>query len=158
SFKSWAMVDLCRAVRTGGLWLGHFTVPEGGALYVEQERGRNLAYQARLLAQGHGCNLDEMSVVPPAGGDLHAPLWQTRVSETVRTQRPALVVINSFRSVYHGPAGDGPAIHEALGWLGVLAEESGTAIILLDQVNKAGGTGLVRGMAAHADSLQKEYE
>jgi hypothetical protein len=158
SFKSWAMVDLCRAVHTGGQWLGQFDVPQGGALYVEQERGRNLAYQGRLLAQGHGCNLDDLAVVPPAGLDLHAPLWQTRLSETVRTQRPMVVVINSFRSVYRGQAGDGPAIARALGWLGVLAEETGAAIILLDQVNKAGGTGKVRGMAAHADSLQKEYE
>src|SRR5205823_6396840 len=32
------------------------------------------------------------------------------------------------------------------------------AIVLVDGTNKPGGTGVTRGMAAHADSLQKEYE
>lgn len=158
SFKSWAMADLCRAVRTGTRWMGQFEVPRGGVLYVEQERARNLVYQARLLTEGTDCDLSDLSVIPPAGVDLLAPLWQVRVTQAVQERKPHLVVINSFRAVYRGQAGDGPTIARALGWLGVLADDTGAAIVLLDQVNKAGGTGLVRGMAAHADSLQKEYE
>jgi hypothetical protein len=46
----------------------------------------------------------------------------------------------------------------ALGWLGHLAERTRAAIAIVDGTNKAGAIGTLRGMAAHGDSIQKEYE
>jgi hypothetical protein len=158
SFKSWAMLDLCRAVTVGGMWLDHFPVPKGTAVYIEQERARNLVYQASRIAQGNGCDLDALLVGPPAGMNLRDPAWADRLTRMVEHHQPTVVVINSFRSAFRGRAGDGSEIHEALGWLGTLAEQAKATIVLVDQLNKAGATGAVRGMAAHADSAQKEYE
>jgi len=59
---------------------------------------------------------------------------------------------------HRGKAADGIEVAEALGWLGKLAEEWNVAVVLIDQVKKGGATGVSRGTAAHADSLQKEYE
>jgi hypothetical protein len=159
SCKSWAMVDLARAVLTGGEWLGHFRVEVSGpVLFIEQERAGNLVYQVGHLEQGTGCDLSTLHVIAPCGFTLDNPDWQHRLRTLVNEIKPVLVVINSFRSVYRGRAADGVEIARAFGWLGQMADESGAAICMIDQTNKAGGTGLSRGMAAHADSLQKEYE
>ncbi len=158
TFKSWALFDLCRAVTQGGLWLEHFPVKPGPAIYVEQERARNLVYQAGLIEQGHQCDLGDLLVAPPSGISLRDPLWQQRIISLVTRHAPVLVVINSFRSVFRGRAGDGSDIHDALGWLGTLAEQASTTIIVVDQLNKPGIRGAVRGAEAHADSAQKEYE
>jgi hypothetical protein len=72
-------------------------------------------------------------------------------------QQPLLVVVNSYRQVFRGSPTDTVAIAEQLGWLGRLAER-GPAVVLIDQLNKPGASGAIRGAAAHADSSQKEYE
>jgi len=158
SLKSWAMVDLMRAVAVGGSWLGHFPVEQGRVLYIEQERARNLVYQASQVERGRGCDLGEILVIRPAGVNLRDPQWQASIRAVIEEQTPSLVVINSFRSVFRGRAADSSDIHEALGWLGVLAENACATIIIIDQQNKPGALGLTRGMQAHADSAQKEYE
>lgn len=158
SLKSWAMADLTRAVMTGGSWLGHLPVPQGSAIYVEQERINNLVYQMNLLDQAYGCDLGKLLVLPPGTFVLNDQDSQALLTTAVARLKPILVVINSFRSVFRGRAADGIEVARALGWLGHLAEQHGVAVVLVDQTNKAGGTGLVRGMAAHADSLQKEFE
>jgi hypothetical protein len=158
SLKSWAMVDLARAVLTGGRWLDQFDVPQGSVVYVEQERARNLDYQAELLEAGYACDLNGLHIIPPAGVDLLAPLWQARVRAAVELHQPLLVILNSFRAMYRGQPGSGTDMASALGWLGSLAEDSNAAIVIVDQTNKAGAAGYLRGQAAHADSLQKEFE
>jgi hypothetical protein len=158
SYKSWAMADLTRAVLTEGHWLSHFPVPKGGVVYVEQERAGNLVYQLDLLARAYACDVDHLWVMPPDGFRLEDPGSRAALGALVREHHPLLVVINSFRSVYSGHPGDGVDTARALGWVGQLAEQEGPAIVVVDGTNKHGGIGLVRGMAAHSDSLQKEYE
>jgi hypothetical protein len=158
SLKSWLMADLARAKLTGSPWLGRFPVSQGTALYVEQERASNLVYQVDLLEQGHGQTLDGLLVLPPGTFLLTDDDSRTLLGAIVREHRPTLVVINSFRSTFRGKPADGVEVAAALGWLGQLAEREDFACVMIDQANKPGGLGLVRGMAAHADSLQKEYE
>lgn len=159
SLKSWAMADLARAVLTGGRWLDQFPVPAGGVLYVEAERARNLVYQLTHLERAYGVDLGALSIVPPGQFSLTDPASQAALGALVRAQAPVLVVINSLRACFsRGDLADGADIHRALGWLGQLAEETHAAIVVVDGTNKAGGLGHVRGMAAHADSLQKEFE
>lgn len=158
SLKSWMVVDLARAVLTGGRWLGHFEVMKGPVVFIEAERASNLVYQTNQLIGAYGQGLDELVVVPPGKFFLRDRASQDLLRNVVAEHRPSLVIINSFRSVFRGKAADGADIADALGWLGRLAEEAGFAAVMIDQVNKAGATGLVRGTAAHADSLQKEYE
>src|SRR5581483_521764 len=122
----------------GGLWLGHFPVEQGRVLYIEQERARNLVYQASRLEKAHGCSLDAVLTIPPCGFTLRDPTWRQRVRQVVDQHDVRLVVINSFRSVFRGRAADGSDIADALGWLGVLAEQTGATVIIIDQTNKPG--------------------
>jgi hypothetical protein len=159
SLKSWAMTDLARAVHTGGQWLGEFDVPQGSVLYIEQERVGNLVYQLGLLEQAYGTDLGGLCVLPPEYPfRLADPTTQANLKALVAVVRPVLVIINSWRSVFRGDPGNGVATAAALGWLGNLADSARCAVAIVDQTTKAGGAGLTRGMAAHADSLQKEYE
>jgi RecA-family ATPase len=158
SFKSFAMADLARAVHTGGKWLGHFDVPQGTVLYIEQERARNLVYQVTQLEKGHNIDLSALLTIPPTGVNILDAAWQVRLSTLIKQLRPAVAVLNSFRAVFHGKPSDGAQIAAALNWLGRAAEEVGCAAIITDQVNKVGALGGARGLAAHSDSLQKAYE
>jgi hypothetical protein len=158
SFKSWTMADLVRSVLTGSKWLGHFAVQRGTAIYCEQERANNLVYQINRLEAGAGCDLSGLAVIPPCGLDICDPTWQARLTRMVEKRQPQLVVVNSFRSVFRRNAIDGVHVAQGLGWLGHLAEQSGAAVVMVDGTNKPGGLGYQRGMSAHADSLQKEYE
>jgi hypothetical protein len=156
--KSWLAADLARAVFTGGSWLGQFAVPEGRVLFVEQERGANLVYQLTHLERAYDVNLDGLLVLPPSGFRLSDPTDRARLQALVAEHQPTLIVINSFRACFRGRAADGADIAEALGWLGILAERSRCTVLMIDAVNKLGGLGRVRGMASHADSLQKAFE
>ncbi len=158
SLKSWAVVDLARAVHTGGKWLGHFEVPHGPVIYVEQERARNYAYQVEQLQRGYGVDLSSIHAIPPLGLNLTNPLWQERLTIAVKRCQPVLMIINSLRPVFRGQPGSGIDTNLALGWLGTLAEQHNVSVVIVDQLNKPGINGVVRGAAAHADSAQKEYE
>lgn len=158
SYKSWLTADLGRAVHVGGLWLGSIPVPRGGVLYLEQERMSNLLYQARLLAAGWGQDLGGLAVVAPCGIDLCHPDWQEAITALVERERPLLVAFNSFKAIFRGRPADSADVAFALGWLGHLAERVRCAIVVIDGDNKGGALGKLRGMEAHADSVQKEYE
>lgn len=158
SLKSWLMADLARAVHTGGAWLGSMEVPQGKVLYFEQERARNFVYQTQLLGLGWGQDLSGITTTEPCGIDLCSADWQKAISQMVTAAQPRLVVINSYRAAFHGKPPDSADVALALGWLGHLAERTRCAIVLVDGTNKAGAVGHVRGMAAHGDSIQKEYE
>jgi hypothetical protein len=97
SYKSWALADLARAVHTGGRWLGEFPVPQGGVLFIEQERASNLVYQLARLAAAYACDVDALLVVPPCGLDLHDTQWQQRQGGRLRRGEPGAELV--------GPAG-----------------------------------------------------
>jgi len=158
SLKSWSLADLARAVFTGGKWLAHFEVPQGSVLWVEAERAANLAYQFDKLALAYGVNLDAMRVLPPSGFDLLSPEWLDALETEIKQHTPKLVVFNSWRTIYRGRAADPIDTTRAMQPLGSLAERYACAVVIVDQLNKAGGLGLTRGMQAHSDSLQKEYD
>jgi hypothetical protein len=158
SFKSWLMADLARAVHTGALWLGSIPVPRGGVLYFEQERARNLAYQLTLLEAGWAQDLGGLVAYEPCGIDLCHPDWQGAIRALVEAERPRLVVLNSYKAIFRGRPADSSDVAQALGWLEHLAERVRCAVCVVDGDNKAGALGAVRGMAAHADSVQKAYE
>ena len=158
SMKSWLMVDLARAVHTGTLWLGSIQVPRGGVLYFEQERAKNFVYQATLLGAGWGQDLGALVAYEPCGIDLCNSDWQGEIRALVEGEAPTLVVFNSYKAIFRGRPADSADVAHALGWLGHLAERVRCAIVVVDGDNKAGALGHLRGMAAHADSVQKEYE
>src|SRR5262249_19979637 len=115
-------------------------------------------YQAELLAAGWKQDLSGITTVEPCALDLCDPAWQRAITAMVERAKPLLVVFNSFRAIFRGRPPDSSDVALALGWLGHLAERVGCAIVVVDATNKAGATGHLRGMAAHADSLEKEYQ
>lgn len=158
SMKSWLMADLARAVQTGGSWLGSMKVTPGRVIYFEQERAKNLVYQTALLSTGWKQDLSGIITFEPCGLDLCHPEWQAAVIATVETQRPDVVILNSYRAVFRGRPPDSSDVAGALGWIGSLAERVNCAVVVVDGTNKVGALGRARGAEAHADSVQKQYE
>lgn len=158
SLKSWLMADLARAVSTpDGMWLGSFRVKHGHVVYFEQERAKNLVYQTQRLATSPH-SLSRVSAVEPCGIDLCDMACQTALTEMLTVTKPLLVIFNSYKAIFRGRPADSADVSRALQWLGSLAERLNEAIVIVDGTNKLGALGRSRGMEAHADSVQKEYE
>jgi hypothetical protein len=159
SFKSWLMADLVRAVQVkGALWLGSLPVLHGRAIYFEQERARNLVYQTQRLAAGWSQNLDDVLAVEPCGIDLCDDDCAAAITALLERERPILAVFNSYKAVFRGRPADSADVSRALQWLGNVADRLNLTVAIVDGDNKLGSLGQLRGMAAHADSIQKEYE
>jgi DNA-binding transcriptional ArsR family regulator len=159
SYKSWLMADLVRAVHVpGALWLGSLPVIHGTAVYFEQERAGNLVYQTQRLARGWSQNLDALLTVGPCGIDLCDPDCAKAISAFLEEHKPVLAVFNSYKAIFRGRTADSADVSRALQWLGTVAERLRITVAVVDGDNKPGALGRVRGMEAHADSIQKEYE
>lgn len=97
--KSWVALDLCRAMTTGGQWLGR-DIPSGAVLYVDEEMGGQQAKdRTRRLRYQRGTPFYYLG---KQGIKLHDPADVAFVCQECRSRSISLVVLDTLSGVRPG--------------------------------------------------------
>lgn len=138
--KTWMLIDLAiEASKGGGYWLGKFPVKDCSVLYIDQERAKNET-QRRFKALTLAKNLDlkQLRLKIKWGSTIRLDLQHsyTAFKKLLLTQKPDLVLIDSFSTFHTKEENNKKEIQEVLEVLKILRNEVKCTFVFIDHENK----------------------
>jgi hypothetical protein len=147
--KSMLGLRIAAAIGQGAMVLGR-QCEQGRVLIIDGENGKEIAHRR---VRAFGVKPGTVSYAGTEGFSLRESLWE--IEEYIAAFRPALVVLDAFRSLTPGEEeNDSGAVEAALAPLRTLARRYKCAVLLLHHFAKAGGP---RGSSAFGAAVDNTF-
>jgi len=147
--KSWSGLDLSLSVASGTPCLGRFAVSEPAPtlIYLAEDPANVVKARLQGLCRHRGLDLATMPIdvitVPTLRLDLDRD--RKRLSETVRTCKPRLLLLDPFVRLHRINENDAGEVSALLAYLRELEREHEIAIVLVHHARKNGTAGAQAG-------------
>ncbi len=156
SYKTWLCLDMAVSVASGSECLGRFGAMKGRVLYVPGE-GRPERLRSRIegIANARGASLDEieLSVMDQSNRlILDQPAAQSRFENTLKKDKPDLVIIDPLRRLFDGDENASAAISPVLNFLTAMQQKYCCAILVVHHTRKDSASGTTDGQSLRGSS------
>lgn len=145
SCKTWLALELAVAVASGRPCLGRFAVRDPGhvLLYTAEDSAADVRRRVAAIASARKLDLDRLAVglIGEPMLQLDRPSHQQRLSATLETIKPKLLVLDPLVRLHRGDENSASDVSALLAYLRGLQREHGVAIAVVHHIRKSASPG-----------------
>ena len=145
ALKTWIALDAAISVGSGTACLGKYAVRAAGKvlIFCAEDQRHDVKGRLNAICQSRGLALSgiDLHVIDIVQLDLNNQFDFHSLEETVRAEKPILLVLDPFVRIFSGDEDDAGQVSRVLGRLRKLQREYGVAILVVHHFKKSKATG-----------------